>query len=78
MVVKKDTPPEGSCLVWNGTTKLKPEDIVMNDVVPLHNDAPITFSFVLMAFMTHLFYTCASYPHANIDIASTNIMAFLT
>ena len=45
MVVKEDIPPEDSHIVWNGTNKLKPKDIMMNDVVSLYNEAPITFVF---------------------------------
>ena len=75
MVVKEDVPPEDSCLVWDGTTKLEAEDIVMNNVVPLQNEAPITFGFVLMAFMTYLFNTRVSCLHPDIDIASMDTKA---
>ena len=75
MVLKMNAPPEDSRLVWNGTTKIEADDIVMNDIVPLHNEAPITFGFVLLAFMTYIFNTRVSYPHADIDIASTDIKA---
>ena len=47
MIVKEDAPPENSRLVRNGTTKLDPKDIVMNDVMPLYNEAPIVFGVVL-------------------------------
>ena len=73
--MKAGVPPEDNFLVWNGSTKFEPDDIVMNDLVPLHNEAPITFGFVLMAFMEWIWNTRVSYPSSEIYVASTDIKA---
>ena len=75
IVVKEETPPEDSCLVWKRTTKLEAEYTVMNDALTLHNEAPITFDFVLMTFMPYLFNTCISYLRTNNESDSTDIKA---
>ena len=73
--MKAGTPPEDNRLVWNGSTKFEPDNIVMNDIVPLHNEAPITLGFVFVAFVVWIWNTCVSYPSSEIYVASTDIKA---
>ena len=70
MIIKKGKSPR---LVWDGSTKLEPDDIVMNDIVPLEKEAIATFGRVKNDYSTHLFNTRASYPKADIDLSFADI-----
>ena len=61
------------CIVWDGSTKLEVDDVVMNDVVPLELEAPATFGKSKTKYTTQIYSNRASYPKVNIDLASTDI-----
>jgi hypothetical protein len=48
MVIKAG---KSDCLCWDGSTTIKPTDIVMNQVTPITHEAPITFGHVKMQFI---------------------------
>ena len=72
MVIKIGRNPR---LVCDGSTHLEPDDIVMNDIIPLEGEAPITFGRTKERFSRHLYNTRVSYPDADIDVTSTDIKA---
>jgi hypothetical protein len=48
------------CLCWDGSTTIKPTDIVMNQVTPITREAPITFRHVKMQLYIDIYNTCVS------------------
>ena len=70
MILKIGSDPR---IVWDGSTKLEPDDIVMNDHVPLDSEAPITFGRCKGNYIAHIYNTRASYPHDDIDLAAADI-----
>ena len=61
-------------MVWDATTKLEPDEIVMNDYIPIIAEPPITFGRTLNDFATHLYNTRVSYPDQDIDIAAADTL----
>ena len=55
MVIKKGKKPR---IVWDSSTKEEPDDIVMNDIVPLERESDMTFCRV----ENRLFNTSIQYP----------------
>ena len=49
-------------IVWDGSTKLEAEYVVMNDSVSLELEAPITVRRANTKYTTHIYNTCVSYP----------------
>ncbi|KAL7529165.1 hypothetical protein ACHAXR_005018 [Thalassiosira sp. AJA248-18] len=72
MVLKLGKDPR---LVWDGSTKLLPDDIVMNDIVPLLEEANITFGRSKDGYLTHIYNIRISYPNEDIDLANADIKA---
>ena len=70
MVIKPGSSPR---LVWDASTMLQADDIVMNNVLPLENEAPITFGRAKSGFARHLYQLRATYPNEEIDIAWADI-----
>ncbi len=62
-------------LCWDGSTTIKPTDIVMNQVTPVICRAPITFGHVKMQLYTDLYNTCVSYPTLTILLAMADVKA---
>jgi hypothetical protein len=44
-------------IVWDGSTVLKPTDIVMNDITPVAKESPITFGHVKMQIFIDIYNT---------------------
>ena len=70
MVLKIGSDPR---IVWDGSTKLEADDVVMDDNVPLDLEAPATFGRSKTKNTTHIYNTRASYLKANIDLAAADI-----
>lgn len=72
MVIKEGKSPR---IVWDGSTKLLPDDIVMNDIVPTENESNITFGRTKDDYAAHIYNTRVSYESADIDLSSADIKA---
>jgi hypothetical protein len=62
-------------LCWDGSTTIKPTDIVMNQVTPVIREAPITLGHVKMQLYTDIYNTCVSYPTFTILLAMADVKA---
>ncbi len=63
-------------IVWDGSTVLKPTDIVMNDITPVAKESPIAFGHVKMQIFIDIYNMRISYPNERILIALADIKAF--
>ena len=61
------------CLVWDGSTKLTPHDVVMNDITPTDFEPEITFGLVYMAFITWIWKLRILFPREDIFLAFVDI-----
>jgi hypothetical protein len=59
MVIKAG---KSDCLCWDGSTTIKPTDIVMNHVTPITRETPITFGYVKMQMYIDIYNTHITYP----------------
>ena len=62
-------------IIWDGSTVLKPTDIVMNDITPVAKESPITFGHVKMHLFIDIYNMRISYPNERILIALADIKA---
>jgi len=62
-------------LCYNGTTTRAPTDIVINQVTPTENEAPITFGRTKILFYTDIYSTRVSFPNLPILLSTTDIKA---
>ncbi len=62
-------------IVWDGSTVLKPTDIVMNQITPVDQESPVTFSHVKLQIHIDIYNTRISYPTLVILIALADIKA---
>ncbi len=62
-------------IVWDGSTVLKPSDIVMNQITPIAKESPITFGHVKIQVFIDLYNMRISYPTPAILIALADIKA---
>ncbi len=53
-------------IVWDGSTVTQPTDIVMNQVTPVAQEAPLTYGHVKSQIYTDIYNTRISYPIATI------------
>ncbi len=53
-------------IVWDGSTVTQPTDIVMNQVTPIAQEAPVTFGHVKSQIYTDIYNTRISYPTTTI------------
>ena len=60
-------------LVWDGSTKSRAHDIVMNDITPTSSEPEITFGSVYMEFVTWIWNMRISYPSEDIFLAFIDI-----
>ena len=60
-------------LVWDGTTKLLEDDIVMNDLTSTDGEPDITFGDTKMKALSYLWNTRISYPFDDIKMAYADI-----
>ena len=62
-------------IVWDGSTVLKPTDIVMNQITPVDQESPVTFGHVKLQIYIDIYNTRISYLTLVILIALANIKA---
>jgi hypothetical protein len=62
-------------LFWDGSTTIKPTDIVMNQVTPITREAPITFGHVKMQLYIDIYNTRVSYLTFIILLAMADVKA---
>ena len=62
-------------LVWDGSTKRRPDDIVLNEVTPTDDKPEITFGDAKNLFYNDLYNTRISYPDDDILLATSDIKA---
>ncbi len=72
MVIKEGKNPH---LCYDASTTRKPTDIVMNQVTPVTQEAPITFRKVKIQLYIDIYNTIISYPLAIILLAIGDIKA---
>jgi hypothetical protein len=62
-------------IVWDGLTVTRPTDIVMNQVTPVAQEAPVTFDHVKSQIYTVIYNTRISYPTATILLGLADVKA---
>ncbi len=63
-------------LCWDGSTTIKPTDMVMNQVTaPMIHEASINFDHVKMQLYTDIYNTQVSYPTLTILLAMADVKA---
>jgi len=68
-------PGKNNRLYWDASTTRLPTDIVMNQVTPMANKAPITFGATKMQFLIDIYNTRISFPDMPILLGIANIKA---
>jgi hypothetical protein len=61
------------CIVWDGSTVTQLTDIVMNQVTPVAQEAPVRFSHVKSHIYMDIYNTCISYPTAMILLGLADV-----
>jgi hypothetical protein len=72
IVIKDGT---NDCIVWDGSTVTRPTNIVMNQVTPFAQEAPVTFGHVNSQIYTGIYNTRISYPTAMILLGLVDVKA---
>ncbi len=68
-------PGKNDRLCYDATTTRLPTDIVMNQVTPVTNEAPITFGTVKKQFYIDIYNTRISFPNMSILLGTADIKA---
>jgi hypothetical protein len=66
---------KNNCIVWDGSTVTRPKDIVMNQVTPVAQEAPVTFGHVKSQIYMDIYNTRISYPTATILLGLADVKA---
>jgi hypothetical protein len=64
---------KNNCIVWNGSTVTQPTDIVMNQVTPVSQEAPVTFGHVRSQIYMDIYNTRISYLTAMIFLGLAGV-----
>jgi hypothetical protein len=72
MVIKAE---KNDRLCWDGSTTIKPINIVMNQVTPVIHEATITFGHVKMQLYSDIYNICVSYQTLTILLAVADVKA---
>ena len=62
-------------VVWDGSTKRTPMDVVLNKITSVHDEAQITFGDTKMLFYTDVYNLRISYPEVPILLALADVKA---
>jgi len=62
-------------MVWDGSTKWAPLDVVLNEVTPIDEEAPVTFGSTKREFYIWLYNMRVSFPFLDILLALADIKA---
>jgi hypothetical protein len=60
-------------IVWDGSTVTQLTDIMMNQVTPVAQEAPVTFVHVKSQIYTDIYNTCISYPTTMILLGLADV-----
>jgi hypothetical protein len=66
---------KNNCIVWNGSIVTRPTDIVMIQVTPVAQEAPVMFGHVKSQIYMDIYNTRISYPTATILLGLADIKA---
>ena len=66
---------KNNCIVWDGSTVTQPTDIVMNQVTPVAQEAPVTFGHDKSQIYMDIYNTRISYPTARILFGLADVKA---
>jgi hypothetical protein len=66
---------KNNCIVWDRLTVTQPTDVVMNQVTPVAQEAPVTFGHVERQIYMDIYNTRISYPTAMILLGLADIKA---
>jgi hypothetical protein len=69
------TDGKNDCIVWDGSTVTQPTDIVMDQVTPVAQEAPVIFGHVKSQIYTDIYNTRISYPTAMILLGLADVKA---
>ncbi len=72
-IVIKDS--KNNCIVLDGSTVTGLTDIVMNQVTPVVQEAPLTFGHVKSQIYMEIYNTRISYPTATILLSLADVKA---
>jgi hypothetical protein len=72
IVIKDD---KNDCIEWDGLTVTRPTDIVMDQVTPVAQEAPVTFGHVKSQIYMDIYNTRISYPTATILLGLADVKA---
>jgi hypothetical protein len=72
IVIKDD---KNDRIVWDGSTVTQPTDIVMTQVTPVAQEAPVTFGHVKSKIYMDIYNTRISYPTATILLGLADVKA---
>jgi hypothetical protein len=62
-------------IIWDGSTVTRPTDIVMSQVTPVTQEAPVTFGHVKSQIYMDIYNTRISYPTAMIFLGLADVKA---
>jgi hypothetical protein len=66
---------KNNCIVWDGSTVTWPTDIVMNQVTPVTQEAPVMFGHVKIQIYMDIYNTHISYPTATVLLGLSDVKA---
>ncbi len=72
-IVVKDG--KNNCIVWDESTVTWPTEIVMNQVTPVTQEAPVKLGHVKSQIYMDIYNTCISYPTATIRLGLADVKA---
>jgi hypothetical protein len=72
-IVVKDR--KNDCIVWDRLTVPGPTDIVINQVIPVAQEAPVTFGHVKSQIYMDIYNTRISYLTATIPLGLADVKA---
>ena len=66
---------QNDCIVWDVSTVTRPTDIVMNQVTPVAQEAPVMFGHVKSQIYMDIYNTRISYPNSTILLGLADVKA---
>lgn len=68
-----DKPGKSFRIVWDGSTKQRYDDVVLNDITPTNQESPITFGDTERLFDKDIYEYRVSYPHDTIYLGFEDV-----
>ncbi len=68
-----DKPGKSFRIVWDGSTKQRFDDVMLNDITPIDKEPPITFGYTERLFDRDLYNLRVSFPNARILLATEDV-----